>query len=245
MDRWADHVARARAGDRRAAAELVEGNLGMVRRSAARLAGYHVERDELVAEGVLGLLEAIRAHDPERGTAYLTTAMYWVRLRQLAAVQASSTGGTVGRTTVAGRLWWALPAMWADAQQTSDPARSLSDAIAAKTGHRPRRNDAAAAAQAATIPLVHLDDYDAYPIRGAADPEREMARAELAHLVRSAMDRLPPDEREVVVRTVIGDETLTDVGSRESCGPRAARMRMSRILRRALQRLRAELSEAA
>jgi len=241
-DRWADHVARAKAGDRRAAAELVEGNLGLVHRSAARLAGYQVEHEDLVAEGVLGLLEAVRVHDPERDTSYTTTAMYWIRLRQLDAVRASRTIGTVGRTSLAARLWWALPGMWDEAQQTPDPNRSISDAIAARTGHRPRHDHATAAVQAAKMTSVDSDDI---PIPCTADPEREMARAELAHLVRSAVDRLPPDEREVVVRTVIGDETLTDVGSRTSCGPRAARMRMSRIRDRALKRLRAELSEAA
>lgn len=240
-DRWADHVARARAGDRQAAAELVSGNMGLVVRGAARLAGYHVEHEDLVAEGILGLLEAIRAHDLTRGSTYTTTATHWIRLRQLGAVRAARTVGTVSRSQLAGRLWWALPQMWADAQQTPDPVASLVDAIAARLGHRPRPEDAIAAANAAPTVTVDSDDY---PLPSSTNPEHELQREELAHVVRTAVGQLPDDERELVVRTVFGDETMTDLCVGEPHEIHAARMRASRIRRRALNRLRAQLSEA-
>lgn len=97
-DRWAQLVARAQAGDRQAAGAVVEGNLGLVQMHAARLRGYRLDRDDLVAEGVLGILEAIRAHDLERGTLFATTAAIWIRRRQFDAVNAERSGGTVKRS---------------------------------------------------------------------------------------------------------------------------------------------------
>jgi RNA polymerase sigma factor (sigma-70 family) len=62
-------VAAAKAGDERAVTEVVEGCLPQIARLARRYAAApHVERLELIQEGVAGLLEALHRYDPERGT---------------------------------------------------------------------------------------------------------------------------------------------------------------------------------
>lgn len=241
MDRWADHVRRARAGDRRAATELVEGNLGLVRRYAHRWSRFGVAREDLEAEGAIGLLQAIAEHDGTR--AFTTLAGYRIRDRMFDFVRAERLGGMAGLGTIAGRIVVHASKIWAEAQGAPDVAAALVDGIAACTGLRPTASDALAAVRAAMRTSVELGDWLPAP----NNPEAELERAELAHRVRAAVDRLPAAERSVVLRTVMGDELLVDAGgggatTRER---HAARIRAGRQRRRALERLRAELSEAA
>ena len=62
-------VAAAKAGDERALTEVVESCLPQITRLARRYAAApHVERLELIQEGVAGLLQALHRYDPERET---------------------------------------------------------------------------------------------------------------------------------------------------------------------------------
>jgi RNA polymerase sigma factor (sigma-70 family) len=62
-------VAAAKARDERAVTEVVEACLPRIARLARRYAAApHVERLELIQEGVAGLLQALHRYDPQRGT---------------------------------------------------------------------------------------------------------------------------------------------------------------------------------
>ena len=72
--------------DRRAGDALVEAHLPLVLRLAKRLRGYGVPRDELMAEGNVGLLRALEKFEL-RGVRFKTYATYWVRAHMLACAQ--------------------------------------------------------------------------------------------------------------------------------------------------------------
>jgi RNA polymerase sigma factor (sigma-70 family) len=81
-------VAAAEAGDAAACAELVEAFLpaiGGVARLYRNVPG--VERGELLQEGVVGLLRAVKRYDPQQGTPFWSYASWWVRqaMQQLVA----------------------------------------------------------------------------------------------------------------------------------------------------------------
>jgi RNA polymerase primary sigma factor len=80
-------VVAAQAGDPAARARLVEAFIGPVAALARRYRGAHVERVELLQEGVVGLLRALEGFDPERGTPFWAYASWWVRqaMQQLVA----------------------------------------------------------------------------------------------------------------------------------------------------------------
>src|SRR5436190_1217147 len=59
-------VARAQRGDRDASERLVEAHMGFVVRTAHAHRGQTSALEDLVQEGVLGLLAAVRAFDLER-----------------------------------------------------------------------------------------------------------------------------------------------------------------------------------
>lgn len=73
-------VLAAQAGDVRARAELVERFRPLVATVARSYrACPAVERQELMQDGVVGLLRALERYDPEQGTPFWGYAVWWVR----------------------------------------------------------------------------------------------------------------------------------------------------------------------
>lgn len=68
-----------------AKARLVEGVEQYVVREAKKLAGRGVELEDLIQEGITGVLRAIEKYDPDKGYAFLTYADDWIRQRMLRA----------------------------------------------------------------------------------------------------------------------------------------------------------------
>ena len=71
-------------GNRAALDSLLEQNLGFLQQSANTMAvkANHTElTEDLIQEGRIGLMEAAERFDPERGTAFLTYAGFWIKKR--------------------------------------------------------------------------------------------------------------------------------------------------------------------
>jgi RNA polymerase sigma-32 factor len=66
-------------GDREAAYRLVTSHLRLVAKIAMRYRGYGLPIADIVSEGNIGLMQAVRRFDPERGIRLSTYAMWWIR----------------------------------------------------------------------------------------------------------------------------------------------------------------------
>jgi RNA polymerase sigma-32 factor len=99
---------RARAGDHRAADELVQAHLRSVVKMAQRYRGYGIYLSDLIAEGNLGLLEAVTRFDPDRGLRFLTYARYWIRAYMLAHILKHWSIVDLGTTTTQSKLFFRL-----------------------------------------------------------------------------------------------------------------------------------------
>jgi RNA polymerase primary sigma factor len=71
---------RKRLAEARAAREaLVLHNLPLVLSVAGRFRNASLDYDDLIQEGVMGLLKAADRYDPQRGTRFGTLAVWWIR----------------------------------------------------------------------------------------------------------------------------------------------------------------------
>ena len=70
---WREH------GDRDAAHELVTSHLRLVARIAMGYRGYGLPIGEVISEGNVGLMQAVKRFDPEKGFRLATYAMWWIR----------------------------------------------------------------------------------------------------------------------------------------------------------------------
>ena len=73
-----DALASRARDDAQARADLVEQLLPMVRRMAKRYAGRGVSLDDLINDGVVGLLRAVVGYDPRKGS-FAHWARLWIR----------------------------------------------------------------------------------------------------------------------------------------------------------------------
>jgi RNA polymerase sigma-32 factor len=71
--RWREH------GDREAAHKLVTSHLRLVAKIAMGYRGYGLPIGEVVSEGNVGLMQAVKRFEPEKGFRLATYAMWWIR----------------------------------------------------------------------------------------------------------------------------------------------------------------------
>ncbi|MBR1216231.1 RNA polymerase sigma factor RpoH [Bradyrhizobium sp. JYMT SZCCT0180] len=71
--RWREH------GDRDAAYCLVTSHLRLVAKIAMRYRGYGLPVADIVSEGNVGLMQAVKRFDPDRGVRLATYAMWWIK----------------------------------------------------------------------------------------------------------------------------------------------------------------------
>ena len=70
---------RIQAGDESACRELAEANLRLVVKLASKFRHPDLTLADLVQEGNLGLMEAVRKFDPDKGCRFSTYACWWIR----------------------------------------------------------------------------------------------------------------------------------------------------------------------
>ena len=75
--RWQEH------GDQEAAEKLITSHLRLVAKIAMGYRGYGLPLGEVISEGNVGLMQAVKKFDPDKGYRLSTYAMWWIR----AAVQ--------------------------------------------------------------------------------------------------------------------------------------------------------------
>ena len=71
--RWREHE------DSEAAHKLVTSHLRLVAKIAMGYRGYGLPINEVIAEGNIGLMQAVKRFEPERGFRLATYAMWWIR----------------------------------------------------------------------------------------------------------------------------------------------------------------------
>jgi len=241
-------LSRAQEGDQRAVHELVESHMRLVVQVASRYAREGLSAHDLVSEGVLGLMEAVRRFDLTHDSRFASYSTWWVRacVRSYALANRRIVGGpsTRGARVARARL------------------RQTERALTQHLGRRPSRAEVAeqlgVAEHDVELVEVALNSRDvsltADEHTGSLDlpdekisPEQALAEAEhqaaCQHTVQCALTGLSERERAIVREQFFEDDgrSLADVG--RSMG--VSRQRAGQILAGARDKLRARLEAVA
>lgn len=220
-----DLARAARRGDERAAHRLVAANLRRVLALARSFRNKGLPLEDLVHEGSVGLLEALKQYDPDRGVRFFTYAAFHVRRGLVRAISRGAKTVRVPRH-VASRIQAARSAP-ADAVSAA-PAPIGTFEISTDERVDPRR----ATTRGDLLPDTH-----------ALLPEESLlARERIVELAR-ALDTLPARERQVLASRygLSGDEpaTLRHVGA----NLKLSKERVRQLEDRAKASLRRDLGE--
>jgi RNA polymerase sigma-32 factor len=100
--RWREH------NDPEAAHRLVTSHLRLVAKIAMGYRGYGLPLSELISEGNVGMMQAVKRFDPDRGFRLATYAMWWIRASMQEYVLHSWSLVKIGTTAAQKKLFFNL-----------------------------------------------------------------------------------------------------------------------------------------
>lgn len=113
--RWQEHQ------DSKAAEKIVASHLRLVAKIASGYRGYGLPVVDLIAEGNVGLMLALRKFDPERGFRFSTYAMWWIRANIQEYILHSWSLVKIGTTAAQKKLFFNLRRLKAEMQTIDEP----------------------------------------------------------------------------------------------------------------------------
>ncbi len=203
----------------------------------------HIEVDDLISVGVLGLIDAIEKYDPTRGAKFKTYAEFRVRgsildeLRSLDWVPRSVRQKAANMEAVTQRLQARFGRPPEDEEMAEEMGVSLEDFFETLNETR-------------SMPIISLDDLginkesgeqqsliECLAGKGDVDPQTQIRLNELKHIIATAIDSLPEKERLMISLYYYEELTMKEIG--EVLG--ITESRVSQIHSKAVLRLRTKL----
>ncbi|MEP3074288.1 RNA polymerase sigma factor RpoH [Maricaulis sp.] len=128
--RWREHE------DSEAAEKLVTSHLRLVAKIAMGYRGYGLPVAEVISEGNVGLMQAVKKFDPEKGFRLATYAMWWIRASIQEYILRSWSLVKMGTTAAQKKLFFNLRRMKSQMQalEEGDLKPEQVEAIATKLG---------------------------------------------------------------------------------------------------------------
>ena len=240
-------------GDVDAARQMVMSHLRVVVSIARGYLGYGLPHADLIQEGNIGLMKAVKRFDPTRGVLLVSFAMHWIKAEIHEYVLKNWRLVKVATTKAQRKLFFNLRSMKLDSS-TLNPTEV--DEIAAKLGVKPEEVvEMETRLGGRDVPLEggSDDDDDRFaPIAYLPDPHAEpstvLEQTQLAQLqdsgLRDALANLDERSRMIVQRRWLneGDSaTLHELAA--EYGVSAERIRQ--IEAKAMQKMRTMLAEVA
>jgi RNA polymerase sigma-32 factor len=137
-DEERDLARRSAAGDAMAEERLITSHLRVVVRLARSYGRFGLPINDLVQEGTLGLIQAVRRFNPERDVRLSTYAMWWIRAAMQEYIVRSWSLVRVGKTAAHRALFFNLRRIAAELSPTSwrGAADAFSDDVLARLARR-------------------------------------------------------------------------------------------------------------
>ena len=241
--------------DLEAARQLVLSHLRLVVSIARGYLGYGLPHADLIQEGNIGLMKAVKRFDPERGVRLVSFAMHWIKAEIHEYVLKNWRLVKVATTKAQRKLFFNLRSLKKSfATLNPDEIRAMAD----KLGVKPEEvveMETRLSGQDISLEPAGEDEDDRYspiaylPADVSSEPSAVLERKEYDHLqgegLREALAGLDERSRNIVAKRWLADDgeaqTLHELAA--EYGVSAERIRQIEV--KALQKMRGALTAAA
>jgi RNA polymerase sigma-32 factor len=214
--RWREHE------DTEAAHRLVTSHLRLVAKIAMGYRGYGLPINEVIAEGNIGLMQAVKRFEPERGFRLATYAMWWIRAAIQEYILRSWSLVKLGTTAAQKKLFFNLRRVKGqiEALEEGDLRPEHVTDIATRLGvpeeevvNMNRR--LASPDSSLNMPLGAESDseWQDWLADDAMDQETQLAESEELDerrtLLSTALEELTPRERDILEARRLRDDPMT------------------------------------
>ena len=248
--RWQEHA------DAEAAQKLVTSHLRLVARIAMGYRGYGLPIGEIISEGNVGLMQAVKRFDPDRGFRLATYAMWWIRASIQEYILRSWSLVKMGTTAAQKKLFFNLRRAKGQLQalEEGDLRPDQVKAIAKRLGvpeedviSMNRRLGGDASLNAPVRADLDSGEWQDWLVDDAPDQEEELVeKDEMEHrrtYLEAALSTLNDRERRIFEARRLSDEpaTLEDLSSEFG----VSRERIRQIEVRAFEKVQKAVQQAA
>ncbi len=241
--RWREHE------DPKAAHELVTSHLRLVAKIAMGYRGYGLPIGEIVSEGNVGLMQAVKRFEPDRGFRLATYAMWWIRASIQEYILRSWSLVKMGTTASQKKLFFNLRKAKSriSAFEEGDLRPENVEKIATRLGVSQQdviemnRRMGGDASLNAPLREEGEGEWQDWLVDDSDDQERVLAAQEESSnrlkALRGALDVLNPRERRIFEARRLADEPVTLEQLSEEFG--VSRERVRQIEVRAFEKVQA------
>jgi len=249
---WKDH------GDLDSAHRLVTSHLRLVAKIAMGYRGYGLPLSDLIAEGNVGMMQAVKRFDPDRGFRLATYAMWWIRAAIQEYILHSWSLVKIGTTAAQKRLFFNLRRLKRDMRAIDDGDLSpeqvthIADALAVTEAEVVSMNGRMLGGDRSLNAPMSQDgegggEWQDWLADETESQEHKLGVAEeTAHrqrLLAQAMLGLEPREREIIMARRLNDPVATLEDLSQKFG--VSRERIRQIEARAFEKLQANIKKEA
>ncbi|HHK74408.1 MAG TPA: RNA polymerase sigma factor RpoH [Rhizobiales bacterium] len=247
--RWKEH------GDSKAAHRLVTSHLRLVAKIAMGYRGYGLPIGEVISEGNVGLMQAVKRFEPEKGFRLATYAMWWIRASIQEYILRSWSLVKMGTTASQKKLFFNLRKIKGQIQALNDSelhpdhVTHIADRLGVPEADVISMNRRLSGDASLNAPL-RADaegEWMDWLVSEEKDQETELAESEELSqrrvMLGSALDKLNERERRIFTARRLSEEPLTlETLSKEF---NVSRERIRQIEVRAFEKVQAAVKASA
>jgi len=213
---------RAKEGDKEALKKLVESNLRFVVSVAKKYLGCGLPLHDLIAEGILGLIEAARRFDPDKGVKFISYAVWWIRqsIMQALAQQTGAVKIPVKQAVLVNKITRSYGELLKELGR-----EPTTEELAQHVGMEPKEVERLLSICQVPLsldtPIGDEEDTtfkDFLKGEGTAEVEEKVVQEELKQRIQEMLEQLTPQEKKIIVMRfgLNGNEpkTLREIGEK-------------------------------
>lgn len=236
-------------GDINAAHQLVLSHLRTVVTIARGYLGYGLPHADLIQEGNIGLMKAVRRFDPERGVRLISFAIHWIKAEIHEFIMRNWRLVKIATTKPQRKLFFNLRSMkkGLDTMNQAEVA-TMAEQLGVKAEEVVEMETRFSGRDISLEPLTDSDEEDFSPIAyltDGSDPSRELEKEQLERLthakLKDSLDSLDERSRHIIeARWLREDKAATLHELAKELGVSAERVRQ--IEAKAMKKMRAEIA---